>query len=189
MLYTICKAQDTICLHIAHSPCYIAESDTAVWSDYIPKKRGGWGRWLGYICNKCTKNHCNHFVSRQNGACTKFLQSVSSSLQPFGLQPARFLFPWDSPGKNTGVDCKALFQGVFPAQESNSCLLLLLHWQASSLPLVLPGKLKSVSYNRKGLPYSSSLLFKHAPLDLLFPTPCLPHRQNSYFSSIVTVMF
>ena len=26
----------------------------------------------------------------------------------------RLLCPWDSPGKNTGVDCHALIQGIFP---------------------------------------------------------------------------
>ena len=51
------------------------------------------------------------------------------------------LCPWDSPGKNTGVGCSALFQGIFPTQGSNPCLLCLLHWQAVSLPLVPPGKL------------------------------------------------
>ena len=35
---------------------------------------------------------------------------------------------------------RALFQGIFPTQESNLCLLHLLHWQAGSLPLVPPGK-------------------------------------------------
>ena len=35
---------------------------------------------------------------------------VSDSLQPHGLQPARFLCPWDSPGKNTRVDCHSLLQ-------------------------------------------------------------------------------
>ena len=44
---------------------------------------------------------------------------VSSSLQPCGLWPARLLCPWDSPGKNTGVGCHALLQGVFPTQGSN----------------------------------------------------------------------
>ena len=29
----------------------------------------------------------------------------------------------DSPGKNTGVDCHALLQGIFLAQESNSTSL------------------------------------------------------------------
>ena len=28
-------------------------------------------------------------------------------------------YPWDSPGKNTGVGCHALFQGIFPTQGSN----------------------------------------------------------------------
>ena len=36
---------------------------------------------------------------------------VSDSLRPYGLQPARLLCPWNSPGKNTGVGCHALLQG------------------------------------------------------------------------------
>jgi len=47
---------------------------------------------------------------------------VSDSLWPHGLEPARLLHPWDSPGKNTGVGCHALFQGIFPTQESNQIL-------------------------------------------------------------------
>ena len=35
----------------------------------------------------------------------------------------------DSPGKNTGVGCHALLQGIFPTQGLNRCLLCLLHWQ------------------------------------------------------------
>ena len=46
----------------------------------------------------------------------------------------------DSPGKNTGVGCHALLQGIFPTQGSNLCLLNLLHWQADSLPLAPHGK-------------------------------------------------
>ena len=34
------------------------------------------------------------------------------SLQPHRLQPARFLCPWDYQGKNTGVGCCALLQGI-----------------------------------------------------------------------------
>ena len=33
---------------------------------------------------------------------------MSDSVQPFGLQSARLFFPWDSPGKNTEVDCHFL---------------------------------------------------------------------------------
>ena len=54
--------------------------------------------------------------------------------------PTRLLCPWDSPGKNTGVGCHALFQGISPIQGSNPRLLCLLHWQACSLPLTPPGK-------------------------------------------------
>ena len=58
---------------------------------------------------------------------------VSHSLRPYGLQPARLLCPWDSPGKNTGVGCHALLQRIFLTQGSNPCLLGLLQWQAGYL--------------------------------------------------------
>ena len=35
----------------------------------------------------------------------------------------RLLCPWDLPGKNTGVGCHYLFQGIFPTQVSNPGLL------------------------------------------------------------------
>ena len=41
--------------------------------------------------------------------------------------------PMDFPGKNTGVGCPFLLQGLNPR------LLCLLHWQANSLPLCLLG--------------------------------------------------
>ena len=39
------------------------------------------------------------------------------------LLPARLLCLCDSPGKNTGVGCRALLQGIFLTQESNTGLL------------------------------------------------------------------
>ena len=48
---------------------------------------------------------------------------------------ARLLCPWDSLGKNTGVGCHALLQGIFLTQGLNLCLLCLFHWQADSLSL------------------------------------------------------
>ena len=65
---------------------------------------------------------------------------VSYSLQPYGLQSARLLCPWDSPGKNTTVGNHAFLQEIFPTQRSNHSLLCLLHWQVGSLPLASPGK-------------------------------------------------
>ena len=52
-----------------------------------------------------------------------------------GLQPARLLCPWDSPGKNTGAGCHSFLQGIFPAQGSNPRLL---HWRVDSLTLLVP---------------------------------------------------
>ena len=66
---------------------------------------------------------------------------MSNSLWPHGLYPTRLLCLWDSPGKNTRVGCQVLLQGIFLTQGSNLCLLCLLHWQASSLPLAPPGEL------------------------------------------------
>ena len=40
------------------------------------------------------------------------------------------------PGKNTGVGCHFILQGIFPTQRSNLCLL---HWQVDSLPLGYQG--------------------------------------------------
>ena len=62
---------------------------------------------------------------------------VSNSLQPHGLNPTRLLCPWNSPGKNTGVGCHSLLQGIFPTQGSNpgllhrSCILYSQRWRSS----------------------------------------------------------
>ena len=45
------------------------------------------------------------------------------------------LYSWDFPGKNTGVGCHFLPQGIFLTQRWNLGLLCLLHWQVDSLPL------------------------------------------------------
>ena len=50
------------------------------------------------------------------------------------------LCPWDFSDKNTGVGCLFLLQGIFLIQGLKLHLLYLLHWQADSLPLGLPGK-------------------------------------------------
>ena len=64
----------------------------------------------------------------------------SDSLRTHERYPVRLLCLRDSPGKNTGVGCRALLQGIFPTQGSNPHLLCLLHRQAGSLPSVPPGK-------------------------------------------------
>ena len=49
--------------------------------------------------------------------------SVSHSVVSDSLDPIRLLGPWDSPGKNTGVGCHSLLQGIFPTQRSNPSVL------------------------------------------------------------------
>ena len=44
------------------------------------------------------------------------------------------------PGKDTGVGCHSLLQGIFLSLGLNPYLLQVLHWQAGSLPLAQPGK-------------------------------------------------
>ena len=46
---------------------------------------------------------------------------------PMDCKPARLICPCESPGKNTGVHCHFLLQGIFLAQGSNPCLLWFLH--------------------------------------------------------------
>ena len=47
---------------------------------------------------------------------------ISHSLWPQGLQPARLLCPWNFSGKNTGVGCHFLLQGIFLIQRWNLCV-------------------------------------------------------------------
>ena len=64
--------------------------------------------------------------------CAVLCSVLPDSLQHRRLQPTRPLCPWDSPGKNTGVGCHVILQGIFPIKGSNKRFL---HWQADSSPL------------------------------------------------------
>ena len=57
----------------------------------------------------------------------------------------RLLCPWDSPGKNAGVGCHALLQGIVSTQGWNPHLLLALLYENPELKLLL-----SPSYKLKG---------------------------------------
>ena len=60
---------------------------------------------------------------------------LCATLWPHGLQPTRLPCPWNFPGKNTGIGCLFLLQGIFLIQGLNLCLLHFLHWQVDSLTL------------------------------------------------------
>ena len=72
---------------------------------------------------------------------------MSDSLSPHGLQTARLLYPWKSPGKNTRGDNHSLLQGVFLTQGSKPRSLAL---QADSLPSERPGEALSFFFSPIG---------------------------------------
>ena len=91
------------------------------------------------LCNKVHKSTttctgCTHMHTYDNVRQTLELTDmtdirrsvsclvVSDSLQHNGLESARHLCPWASPGKNTGVGCHALLKGIFLTQELNPSL-------------------------------------------------------------------
>ena len=57
--------------------------------------------------------------------CSCYVASaVSDSVRPHRRQPTRLRHPWDSPGKNTGVDCHFLLQcmkGKSESEVAKSC--------------------------------------------------------------------
>ena len=79
--------------------------------------------------------------------------------------------PMGFSGKNTGVGCHAILQGIFPTQGSSSHLLHLLNWKAGSLPHVPPEKpTENATYGQhfesllKGLIHEDSILMNSLPL-------------------------
>ena len=75
------------------------------------------------------------------------------------LQPqARLLCLWDSPGKNTGVGCHFLLQGIFPTQGLNLHLLCL---------LILPN-----SYL-----FLETKIIQHFNINSIWATPAFPHLE------------
>ena len=72
---------------------------------------------------------------QKSGKCQQ-LTCIQLFVTPWTVA-RRLLCPWDFPGKNTGVGCHFLLQGVFQMQGSNSHLL---HQQADSLPLRNQGR-------------------------------------------------
>ena len=81
---------------------------------------------------------CQTLWKCESGTCSV----VSDSLRPLVLQPARPLCPQNSPGRNTGVDCHSLLQGIFLTQGLNQNFLYLLHCRQILYYLSHEGSLK-----------------------------------------------
>ena len=74
------------------------------------------------------------------------VQLCPTLCNPMDCSPPGSSVHGDSPGKNTGVVCHALLQGIFPTQGSNPCLL---HWQAG--PFTTSATWESQGYSRPNL--------------------------------------
>ena len=124
-------------------------------------------------------------------ACSVASFSASGSLWPYGLYPARLLCPWDSSGKNSGVGCHALLQGIFPIQGSNphlhrrQILYLLSHW--GSARLMVTGTNISISCFHNLVPRPMSFVYlkqkqKHGWLLVMHDILRLRKAEGSFFS-------
>ena len=92
-----------------------------------------------------TENKCMATKGERSGLVTQ----SCPTLQSHKLQLARVFCPWNSPGKNTGVSCHCLLQGIFLTQNPDllHCKQILYHLshQASSQR----GKREGIQINRR----------------------------------------
>ena len=100
--------------------------------DYIDSFFQNWMQLIYNVSFWYTVEWLRLYIDRYIDMCLCLVTSVLSDFAIYGLLPTRLLCPWDSLGKNTGVGCHALFQGIFLTQGLNLCLLycrwILYHW-------------------------------------------------------------
>ena len=122
----------------------------------------------------------------------------SQTLRHCGLQPARPLCPWDSPGKNTAVGCRASTRdlpdpGVKPTSHV-SCIgrwvLYHQHHLRSSYVYVHIFK----DWNISSLKYACSTKFKISLYNMLYIGESLFHRSfglvlYQYFTVLIQTFF
>ena len=85
-----------------------------------------WGNFLFILVPLWNKSRCVHAQS---------LQSCLTLCNPVDCSSPGSSVHGDSPGKNTGVGCHAILQGIFPTQRSDPDLLWLLNRRQSLLSL------------------------------------------------------
>ena len=79
-----------------------------------------------WLCIMCQCRFINYNKYNTPCACS-YPSVISVSLQPFGPSPTRLLCSWNFSGKNIGMGCHFLLQGIFPIQGLNPYYLCLLH--------------------------------------------------------------
>ena len=130
--------------------CPTSQRDrSTVWHQGQGLRHKGWQEWkktlsLCYLCchNKFISQLFLHSFHQLFYTDCVHAQSLSrvwlfEAPRPVACQAP---LPMDYPGKNTGVGCHFLLQGIFPTQGLNSHLLWLLYWQARFFTIESPGK-------------------------------------------------
>ena len=96
--------------------------------------------------------------------------------------------PWNSPGQNTGEDCRSLLQGIFPIQESNPGLphgrrILYQLSHQGSISLLQINNISSVQFSCSGVsdslrPHESQHARPTCPSSTpeVYPNSCPPSR-------------
>ena len=127
----------------------------------------------------------SQYWSNENTVCVLSCSVMSNSLRSHGLWSRSLLCPWNFPGKITGVGCHFLLQETFWTQESNPCLLQLLHWQMDSLPLHHLGSPRDINFIFKNICYykkRSSRLTAHKTVTNIYYTNliCFYHEFKNF---------
>ena len=102
---------------------------------------------------KLIEKHSNCILTTAAAAAAKSLQSCPTLCDPIDSSPPGSPCPWDSPGKDTGVGCHFLLQGMKLKSESEVTQLCLTSRPHGLQPTRLlrpwdfPGKSSGVGYH------------------------------------------
>jgi len=125
-----------VCVELDLKDCFTligVRHDGGLWLEMEVKGNQG-DTWVSILETTKKSSRLRKADASLKGICCCYLVDTSclTLCDPIDCSPSRLLCPWNFSGKNTGVGCHFLLQGIFPTQESNPHLL---HWQLDSLPL------------------------------------------------------
>ena len=119
-----------------------------------------------FIYKSLLENLSKHWPRRKHyyGCCLVANSCLTLCTSMDYSPPSRFLCPWNFSGKNTGVSCLFLLQGIFPTQGFNpvSCIgrWILYHWAIREAPCThFQANIPSAFWKEKPSPYRKAVLY------------------------------